>query len=210
LTVKYLDPYKDDPYGKLKGDKADTWFKINFDEAKLYPTDNGYILAGFFTGYAGIFRNFKASEPLAPGLCALPIYSQEYELWEKGDDGKSKPVKYQPSKFEKALSAYIESTKSDWMPEGKNIGGEISFSPDAQVQNFRETDLPQFVTSSCKVDEAVERMRTYWDWFRQETETSGGLGVLLKQLIAQEEKNAKLGTRPIELYSPQIKGQIDM
>jgi hypothetical protein len=38
------------------------------------------------------------------------------------------------------------------MPEGKNIGGEISFSPDAQVQNFRETDLPQFVTSSCKIE----------------------------------------------------------
>jgi hypothetical protein len=152
LTVKYLDPYKDDPYGKLKGDKADTWFKINFDEAKLYPTDSGYILAGFFTGYAGIIRNFKASEPLVPGLCALPIYSQEYELWEKGDDGKSKPVKYQPSKFEKALSAYIESTKANWIPEGKNIGGEISFSPDAQVQNFRETDLPQFVTSSCKIE----------------------------------------------------------
>jgi hypothetical protein len=152
MTVKYLDPYKDDPYGKLKGDKADTWFKVNFDEAKIYPIENGYMLAGYFTSYAGIIRNFKASEPLAPGLCALPIYSQEYELWEKGDDGKSKPVKYQPSKFELALCTYIGANSSSWMPEGKNIAGEISFSPDAQVSSFRAEDLTQFVTNSCKIE----------------------------------------------------------
>ncbi len=152
MTVKYLDPYKDDPYGKLKGDKADTWFRINFDEAKLYPVEGGYILAGYFTGYSGIIRNFKASEPLVPGLCVLPIYSQEYELWEKGDDGKSKPVKYQPSKFEKALCTHIESSKTDWLPEGKNIGGEISFSPDAQVSSVRAEELDQFVTNSCRIE----------------------------------------------------------
>ena len=152
MTVKYLDPYKEDLYGKLKGDKADTWFKVNFDEAKLHPTENGYILAGYFTGYAGIIRNFKASEPLEPGLCALPIYSQEYELWEKGDDGKSKPVKYQPSTFEKALAANIDANKSLWIPEGQNISGEISLSPDAQVSAFRAEDLSGFVTNSCKIE----------------------------------------------------------
>jgi hypothetical protein len=29
MTIAYLDPYKDDPYGKLKGNKADCWFKVN-------------------------------------------------------------------------------------------------------------------------------------------------------------------------------------
>ena len=80
------------------------------------------------------------------------IYSQEYELWEKGDDGKSKPVKYQPSKFEKALATSIDANKSAWMPEGKNIGGEISLSPDAQVSSFRTEDLSSFVTNSCKIE----------------------------------------------------------
>jgi len=61
-----------------------------------------------------------------------------------------------------------------------------------------------------EVDEAVERMQTYWDWFRQETETSGGLGVLLKQLITQEEKNLSALNQPLELHVSQIRGQIEM
>jgi hypothetical protein len=47
MVVKYLDPYKDDVYGKLRGDKADAYLKVTFDEAKVYKTDDAYILAAY-------------------------------------------------------------------------------------------------------------------------------------------------------------------
>lgn len=152
MTVKYLDPYKDDPYGKLRGEKADTWFSVNFDEAKVYPIDNGYVLAGFFTGYSGVIRNYKASEPVLPGLCALPIYSQEYESRVKGDDGNWTTVKNQPSKYEKVLCGVIDANSELWLPEGKGIGGEISFSPDQMVQSMDETAIKAFIDSTVKIE----------------------------------------------------------
>jgi hypothetical protein len=152
MTIVYLDPYKDDPYGKLKGSKADCWFKLNFSEAKVYPIDTGYILAGFFTGYAGVVRGFKASEPLTPGLCAVPIYSKEYEVREKDKDSNWQSVKYQPSVAETTICHLIDTHKSTWLVEGMGIGGEISFSPDAQLQAFDEPMLKQFIKDSCKVE----------------------------------------------------------
>jgi hypothetical protein len=152
MTVAYLDPYKDDPYGKLKGDKADCWFKINFDEARLYPIDTGYILAGFVTGYAGVVRSFKASEPLTPGLCAVPIYNKEYEIREKDKDGNWQGVKYQPSLAESTICQLIDTHKSTFLVDNMGIGGEISFSPDAQLQAFDEPMLKQFIKDSCKVE----------------------------------------------------------
>jgi energy-coupling factor transporter ATP-binding protein EcfA2 len=59
-------------------------------------------------------------------------------------------------------------------------------------------------------DEAVERLQIYWDWFREETEASGGLGTLLKQFIAQEEKNLAAIGQSLELYVAQIRGQIEI
>ena len=152
MTVKYLDPYKDDPYGKLRGEKEDTWFSVNFDEAKIYPIDNGYILAGFFTGYSGVIRNYKASEPVVPGLCALHIYNAEYETRVKGDDGNYTTVKNQPSKFEKALCSVIDANKDAWIPEGKGIGGEVSFSPNQMVQSMDATALLALIDSTVKIE----------------------------------------------------------
>jgi energy-coupling factor transporter ATP-binding protein EcfA2 len=61
-----------------------------------------------------------------------------------------------------------------------------------------------------EIDEGIERLQIYWDWFKQETEASGGLGQLLKQLIKQEEKNQASMDKSLELYVSQIRGQIDM
>jgi hypothetical protein len=152
MTIAYLDPYKDDPYGKLKGNKTDCWFKINFDEARLYPIDTGYILAGFVTGYAGVVRSFKPNGPLAPGLCAIPIYNKEYEAREKDKDGNWQSVKYQPSIAETAICDLINTHKSTYLVDSMGIGGEISFSPDAQLQSFDRPMLTQFIKDSCKVE----------------------------------------------------------
>ena len=61
-----------------------------------------------------------------------------------------------------------------------------------------------------EVGEGIDRLQTYWQWFKEETETSGGLSSLLKQLIAQEEKNTRAVGQPLELYVSQIRGQIEM
>ncbi|MEO0012207.1 MAG: hypothetical protein RLZZ535_596, partial [Cyanobacteriota bacterium] len=39
--------------------------------------------------------------------------------------------------------------------------------------------------------QAIERARSYWKWFKSETEASAGLGQLLKDFLATEAKNAK-------------------
>lgn len=57
---------------------------------------------------------------------------------------------------------------------------------------------------------AVNRLKTYWKWFKQETEKNAGLGGLLKQLIAQESKNAKAGNTLLALHSSQIRNQIEL
>jgi energy-coupling factor transporter ATP-binding protein EcfA2 len=57
---------------------------------------------------------------------------------------------------------------------------------------------------------ALERLRAYWKWFKKETEENAGLSELLKQFIRQEERNAKNGNRNLEIYTPQVRGQVDM
>ncbi|MGL5940805.1 MAG: hypothetical protein ACRC2S_10505 [Waterburya sp.] len=58
--------------------------------------------------------------------------------------------------------------------------------------------------------EAMGRLKAYWNWFSSETEVNAGLGTLLKQLVRQEEVNAKNGNRPFEIYTPQIRGQVEI
>lgn len=58
-------------------------------------------------------------------------------------------------------------------------------------------------------DVAIERVKVYWDWFKQETERNAGLGTLLKGYIAQEVANAKAGNRELELYTSQLRSQVE-
>jgi hypothetical protein len=57
---------------------------------------------------------------------------------------------------------------------------------------------------------AVDRLKTYWEWFKSETGKNVELSGLLEQLVRQEQANAKNGNRPLEIYTPQIRGQIDI
>lgn len=152
MVVKYLDPYKDDVYGKLRGDKADAYLKIIYDEAKVYKTDDAYILAAFVTTYQGVVRNFKPENPLTPGLCAIPIYGQEYEIRQKDKDGNWVGVKYQPSKYEKALYENIKTHESLWMPEGEAIKGEISFMPDGMCATMDAVTIDGMVAANSRTE----------------------------------------------------------
>lgn len=58
----------------------------------------------------------------------------EYEIRQKDKDGNWQGVKYQPSKFEKALYDNIKTHESIWMPEGQHIKGAISFLPNGMCE----------------------------------------------------------------------------
>ena len=150
MTVKYLDPWKDDKYGKLRGDKADAYFKVTFDEARVYKTDDAYILAAFVTAYSGVVRNFKPENPLTPGLCAIPIYGKEYEIRQKDKDGNWQGVKYQPSVYEKALYDNISTHETFWIPEGKGIKGEVSFMPNDMCASMDAPALAGLVAGNSR------------------------------------------------------------
>lgn len=152
MVVKYLDPYKDDVYGKIRGDKSDACFKVTFDEAQVYKTEDAYILAGFISEYQGVVRNFKPENPLTPGLCAIPIYGQEYEIRQKDKDGNWAGVKYQPSKFEKSLYGLIQEDESKWMTEGQAIKGELSFMPDMAISTMDHQSLKIMVLGGNKAE----------------------------------------------------------
>jgi hypothetical protein len=152
MVVKYLDPYKDDPYGKLRGDKADAYLKITFDETKVYKAEDAYILAAYVISYQGVVRGYKPENPLTPGLCAVPIYGEEYEIRQKDKDGNWTGVKYQPSKFEKALYENIKVHEAFWLPEGQGIKGEISFLPDGMCASMDAPTLDGLVAANSKTE----------------------------------------------------------
>ena len=57
---------------------------------------------------------------------------------------------------------------------------------------------------------ATERMKTYWKWFKDETEKNAGLSSLLKEYIKVESKNALNGGRSLEIYTASLRSQIDI
>lgn len=57
--------------------------------------------------------------------------------------------------------------------------------------------------------EATDRMKFYWSWFKGETEKSAGLGNLLATYIKREEVNAKNAGRELEIYTSQLRSQIE-
>ena len=58
--------------------------------------------------------------------------------------------------------------------------------------------------------EALERIKAYWKWFKDETEKSAGLGTLLKEYIRLEARNASNASRPLEIYTAELRNQIDV
>ncbi len=150
--LKYLDPFHNVPYGKLKGDKSDVYLKIEFDEGKLYEVDNGYILAAYVTRYHGVTRAYKPEEPIKPGLCAIPIYAREFELWHKNKDGKNVSTKHLPSLFEKNLVNHLKSNFSPSLDADKALKGSIGFLPNAQLQGLSEFDIVANLPHNCQLE----------------------------------------------------------
>ena len=148
MTVKYLDPYKDDKYGKLKGDKSEAYFGVTFSEAVVHKTDDAYIIAGYIKEYKGITRSFKPEQSLTPGLCAVPIYGKEYEIRKKDKDGNWTSEKITPSLFEKTLYQLISENEDDWMPHNAAISLELTHVPNGMLQDKDLARLALFVAGN--------------------------------------------------------------
>ncbi|MGK7937222.1 MAG: hypothetical protein AB4206_15765 [Xenococcaceae cyanobacterium] len=150
MVQTYLDPWKEAKYGKLKGKKQDDYFKVEFNEGKFYPTDEGYILMADVTKYKGVVRAFKPEVPLEPGVCAIPIYKTTYEIWEKKDkESKATPVKCQPSLSERNLASHLNSV----IDKDKTYQGAIAFLPDDQLSDLSAEEIMTNIERNCQLVE---------------------------------------------------------
>ncbi len=75
----YSDPWKENPYGKLKGDMTQVWAGLIFDDGKLYHHEDTYILCANFTGFEGaVVRSFKPEQPINfPALATWTIHGKD-------------------------------------------------------------------------------------------------------------------------------------
>lgn len=151
MTIKYLSPYKDDPYGKLRGDKADVYFGVDFSEALIHKTDDAYIIAGFVTKYKSVVRHYKPEEELKPGNCALFIYGKEYEVRKKDSNGQWVSEKITPSLFEVALYKMIAKNEDDWMPFASSIMLQFTHVPNGMCEGKTEDELGRLVKDNVKL-----------------------------------------------------------
>jgi hypothetical protein len=152
MVVKFLDPYKDDKYGKIRGDKSDCYFKVTFSEAKVYKTDDAYIIAGEVSAYEGVTRSYKPELFLEPGLCALPIYGQEYEIRRKdGNDWITDKVK--PGIFELAAYNWIKQHEASWMDDSKTFTGSFTNPPDGMIADHTQPKLEQLVDTNLSFED---------------------------------------------------------
>jgi hypothetical protein len=154
MVVKFLDPYKEDKYGKLRGDKSDCYFKVTFSEAKVYKTDDAYIIAGQATAYEGVTRSFKPEMPLESGLCAVPIYGKEYEIRRK--DGETWVAdKFKPSIFELFVYKWIEAHEANWLDDNKAITGSFTNPPNGMVASLDETALAGMLNTNLTFEDTT-------------------------------------------------------
>ena len=61
-------------------------------------------------------------------------------------------VKYQPSKYEKALYENIKVHEGLWMPEGQGIKGEISFMPDGMCATMDRVTIDGLVAANSRTE----------------------------------------------------------
>ena len=151
MSVLYSDPYKDNPYGKLKGDKKDAFFKVSFDEGKFHRVDDGYVLTAFCTAYDGITRSYKPELGINHGLCEIPFYNTEYELAYK-KDGSYVTSKHQPSIFEKAICAYLDNNIDVMQSNDKVLTGIVGHLPDDMCSSLTSETLEVFLKQNINVE----------------------------------------------------------
>jgi hypothetical protein len=87
MTMLFYDPYKERKFAEIRGEKVDSFFRVYFEEASFYSTEQGYVLAGQMIKFSGVIRKFNPSESINPCLCTVTIYRKDYEARQKNKDG---------------------------------------------------------------------------------------------------------------------------
>ncbi len=182
MAMRYSDPYKDDKFGKVKGDKRLEWFQVYFDEGKLHKTDDGYALDAHFTGYQGVQHSFGKNGEQAPaGLAVLHIYAKEHEVrkstGKKDDNGKwiYESHKEQPSIYEAWLCKHIEDNPAVWLPESQSISGNITFPLNPQVASMSESQQSEYF-ATCYQISSVPTTDKVPEWQEKQPYRRNGFG----------------------------------
>lgn len=169
MSIYYSDPYKDNKFGKLKGDKKQSYFKVGFTEVKLYKHENAYIIAGQFNNYMGVQHSYTGASTIEPGLCEMPIYGSEYDYRQKKPGTGIKDVKaeyetiqLQPSIAELLLYKHIEDNPSVYL-EGNSFKGDITFYPDDNYTSMNEVDRLAHVLNFTNL-ENIPTSGQYPEW----------------------------------------------
>lgn len=152
MVIKFNDPFGSRKYAQLKGDKADSYFKISFSEGIFVKSEDGYHFFGQIGEYQGIVRSFKPENPITPGLCIVPFYSQEYEIRKKDKDGNWSSDKIQPSLFEKALCELISKDEDKYTSSTRYLKGQITHLPDTMLANLDDGGRSQTVLGNHAVE----------------------------------------------------------
>lgn len=152
MPIKYNDPYGNREYAQLKGDKRDSYFKISFSEAVFLKSDEGYTLFGQVDEYQGVIRSFKPENPIVPGLCIVPFYSQNYEVRKKDSSGNWSSEKMPPSSYERYLCQLIDDYTDDWISPGFSVKGSITHIPDAMLQGQDAGTALGTIVNNCEIN----------------------------------------------------------
>jgi hypothetical protein len=208
MTVTYNDPYKTD-FARIRGDKQGTYFKIIFDEAKLYKHENSYVLAGHFTALGNVPHHF-ASKAINLNLCEISIYGSEYEAKQKiGDTKEYETIKLQPSTNELLLYEHIEGNASTYIQDGKALKGEIAFYPnDNFVAMANDEDRKSFVLSFTKL-EVIDATGKYADWTPPKAYRSNGNGYAAKGIAPEDKLSFLKKELSLTIFDPSYKEKMD-
>ncbi|MDJ0536634.1 MAG: hypothetical protein QNJ70_29795 [Xenococcaceae cyanobacterium MO_207.B15] len=149
MSMNYSDPYKDDSYGKILGEKTNAYFKVTFNECKVYQDDDTYVLALDIVETFGVEKKFKKDELPIQGLATIPIHSKDYTVrYKSGNEWKNRTEK--ASVHEKLLYQHIEDNPSQWLDPQHNFKGHLSFFPD---ENYLGNANPQLMPTSVKIEQ---------------------------------------------------------
>jgi hypothetical protein len=208
MTVTYNDPYKTD-FARIKGDKRGTYFKLVFDEAKLYKHENSYVLAGHFIALGNVPHHF-ASKTIELNLCEIAIYSSEYEVRQKiGDTKEYEAIKLQPSINELMLHAHIESNASAYMQDGKALRGEIAFYPDDNfIVMANDEDRKNYVLNFTKL-EIIDATGKYPDWTPPKAYRGNGNGYAAKGITPDDKLAFLKKELSLTIFDPSYREKLD-
>lgn len=188
----YSDPWKDNPYGKLKGDMTQVWAGLVFDNGKLYHHEDTYILAANFT-----------SKELRRRLIVIPFKKADVDVLDIDNlDWSSFSQKF--NEFWSYEQAEILLTIRSSLNRIKGLT--------AQQKAICLDLIAVGVSAGIWSDEnvAVQELKDCFDWLKEDVKIEQlPLVSLIQELLKETENNCKqVNTIPC-IYTHQLRNIVD-